>query len=234
MINHKKEFIKLFNSTAHNLNRFEVFSDFVKMSAIAIYNAIAKNEELEKEYLEIVGKYKKEDVDNIVKLFSHVVMGLEAEFCDFLGDVFMESELGSNRMGQFFTPYHLSKICSDLTYSDDIKKSKDKEFITVHEPACGAGGMVIAFANTMLDNDINYQQKLFVSCIDKDYVAAYMCFIQLSLLNIPAEVIIGNALNMDIQKVFRTPAYYLGNWEYKLNAPQKQKIKTKIILEYNP
>lgn len=55
---HRHAFIKLFGETAHYHHRYEVFRDFVAMSAIAIENAFLKSEVLEKTYLEIAGRYQ--------------------------------------------------------------------------------------------------------------------------------------------------------------------------------
>ena len=59
----KQTFISLFNSIARHKHRYSVFSDFITMSAIALHNAINKNEKLENEYLEIVSRYSKEEVN---------------------------------------------------------------------------------------------------------------------------------------------------------------------------
>ncbi len=63
---------------------------------------------------------------------------------------------------------------------------------TVSDPACGAAGMLIAYAECLLEADINPSMHMFGSCIDIDPVAADMAFIQLSLLGIAAEVVTGN------------------------------------------
>ena len=55
----RNDFIKIFNSLARHRHRYEVFRDFVTMSAISLHNAIRKDEELEQEYLQIVGQYEK-------------------------------------------------------------------------------------------------------------------------------------------------------------------------------
>ncbi|SSK55792.1 Uncharacterised protein [Klebsiella pneumoniae] len=41
----------------------------------------------------------------MAQLLAHVVNGLQNGFCDFLGNVFMQLELGDKYRGQFFTPY---------------------------------------------------------------------------------------------------------------------------------
>lgn len=59
-----------------------------------------------------------------------------------------------------------------------------------------------------------------------------MCYLQLSLWHIPAEIIIGNTLSMEIREVYYTPAHYLGNWDARLKLQkQKETIKSSLALE---
>ena len=48
-------------------------------------------------------------------------------------------------------------------------------------------------------------------------LAALMCYIQLSLWNVPAEVIVGNTLSWEIREVWYTPAHHLGMWKHRLS-----------------
>jgi hypothetical protein len=233
MVNsHIWAFIRLFNETARYHHRYEVFRDFISMSGIAIQNAFLKSDELEQEYLGIVRRYEKEDVVRMSSLLAEVVMGLEEHPCDFLGSVFMDLELGSGQIGQFFTPFDVSKLMAMMVYGDAIEALSVKPFITLQEPACGAGGMVIAFSQMMYEKGLNPQKQLWASCVDVDPVAAMMAYVQLSLLHIPAEVVIGNSLSMKFTKIMRTPAHYLGLWDSKLGyhwsneeAPEVQVIE---------
>ncbi|GAW86207.1 conserved hypothetical protein [Bathymodiolus platifrons methanotrophic gill symbiont] len=196
----KQSFIKIFNSIAKHKHRYQVFSDFVTMSAIAVHNGLNKSETLENEYMEIVGKCSKEEATKLANLFTNLVILLD---------------LGNTNNGQFFTPPEISLMLAQLSYGDKLK-NLDTPFITLSEPACGAGGMVLAFAKIMIENKHNPIEKLWVQCIDVDRIAGLMCYLQLSLWHIPAEVIIGNTLSMEFREVFYTPAHYLGNWTAKL------------------
>jgi hypothetical protein len=93
---------------------------------------------------------------------------------------------------------------------------EEKPFITLSEPACGSGTMVLAFVNEMMKENYNPATALWVQCIDIDETSAYMCYLQLALWNVPAQVIIGDSLAMDFKRVLYTPAHYMWNWEYKL------------------
>jgi len=128
----------------------------------------------------------------------------------------MELEIGEAKMGQFFTPYPISRMLAEVTCGDLDKQFENKLFITLSEPACGAGGMVIAFADAMKTKGFNPQQQLFVECWDLDPVASMMCYIQLSLLHIPCKIVTGNTLTLEKFRTFYTPNYYLNNWSMKL------------------
>jgi len=226
---HRQSFIRLFNDTARNHRRFDVFRDFVTIASYSLHNAVFMNQEFEDDYLSIIKHYKKDDVTKLCHLLAELTMGLEAHTCDFLGSVFMELELGSRHTGQFFTPYEVAKLMAVLTHGDSISNSADKPFITLSEPACGAGGMVIAFAEAMLESNVNPQKKLWVSCWDLDPVAAMMCYLQLSLLHIPAEVVTGNTLSLESSRIMRTPAHYLGFWDSKLKTHWKSDVKETVL-----
>lgn len=213
---HQSEFVSLFRTIARQKHRYEVFKDFVTMSAISLHNSIAVSDELEQQYLQIINSYDKKDQLKFCELFSHVVMGLEARYCDFLGDVFMALELGSGDKGQFFTPYSVSQMMAKVQFGAVCKHLESRPFITVSEPACGAGGMIIAMAETMKEEGFNPQTQMFVHCMDIDHVACMMSYIQLSLLGIPAEVVTGNTLSLEWTSIIRTPFYYKDFWQSKL------------------
>ena len=52
------------------------------------------------------------------------------------------------------------------------------------------------------------RQHLHVTAIDNDQVVAYICFIQLSILGIPAVVYVGDTLRMEMRQEMHTPALH--------------------------
>jgi type I restriction-modification system DNA methylase subunit len=207
--NHRKDFVKLFRETARYHNRYQVFRDFVTMAAVALENAILQCNELENEYFQTIAGYEKDDLNRMARLLALVTEGLDAGMCDFLGSIFMELEIGSKDMGQFFTPFSLSELIAGLVMGQRVQELADgAPYVTLDEPTCGAGGMVIAAAKVLLDRGYNPQTQLLVQCTDLDPVAARMCFVQLSLLGIPACVRIGNSLSQKITREMYTPFWY--------------------------
>ena len=102
-----------------------------------------------------------------------------------------------------------------MVYGDQLKDIK-QPFITLSEPTCGADGMVLAFVKVMLSQGHNPARKLWVQCVDIDRLAALMCYVQLSLWHVPAQVVVGNSLTLETREVFYTPAHYMGAWDIRL------------------
>ncbi|ARP54949.1 hypothetical protein ALFP_3062 [Alcaligenes faecalis] len=170
---HQQQIIKLLRAVACYRGLDQTWSDWVEMGAIAIANAVdkAQFEQREKRYLEIVAQYQKEEVSNLVKAFAHLVQCWEkrvatGEFSDVLGSTFMMMGMGNASTGQFFTPYEVSRLMAGMLMADHNAHQaqlKQQGFITLQEPACGAGGMVVAAIHALVDSGINYQQALHVT-----------------------------------------------------------------------
>jgi hypothetical protein len=215
-----KEFMSIFNETARYHHRMEVFRDFVTVSAIALSNGADKGPERDKreeEYLGIMKRYKSEDVHRLTRLLSLTVEILELGPEDFLGKVFMDLELGDARRGQFYTPHNVSKMMAEITYMHFAKDLEEKPFITLSEPACGAGGMILPFVELMLRAGHDPARKIWIQAVDVDRTSALMCFIQLSLWGLPAEIIVGDTLRMEIRETWYTPMYHLLGWRARLD-----------------
>jgi type I restriction-modification system DNA methylase subunit len=214
--------LKEIRSVALYKHRYDVFRDFVTMAAISIRNAIRKDEEHEAEYMRLIGSYEKKDQQAFPKLLALLVEALEFGPRDVLGTAFMDLELGSRDKGQFFTPFTVSEMMAEILHGDELS-SIEKPFITLSEPACGAGGMVLAFVKVMLRQGHDPASRLWVQCVDVDRLAALMCYVQLSLWNVPAEVIVGNSLSLEVREIWHTPQHFLGFWTACLRARDTEK-----------
>lgn len=214
--NHEKAFISLFNQTARYHHRYQVFEDFISCSVIALQNGLQFCEKREEKYMRIVSRYEKEDMKRMAQLLAHVVNGLEYSPGDFLGNIFMQLDLGDKYRGQFFTPWSVGLMMARLQLGVVEEQFRDKAFITLSEPACGAGCMALAFAWVLREAGYSPHRYLWVSATDIDPLAAGMAYIQLSLFGVPREVVIGNSLNDERRRVLFTPVHLLENWTYRL------------------
>mgnify|MGYP002795737555 FL=1 len=226
----KKDYIKEFISKLSNLDRSRsvstVFNDFLTLSCCSLAQTVYRSDNLEQRYLNIVKTYTKEQAEEFSKLLAFLVLGLEQESQDFLGQVYMFLNLGSQANGQYFTPYSVSKFMAEINFTK-IESFKSNQLITLSEPCCGSGALIIAFAQTLREHNINYQQNLFVEAIDISEMCFKMTYIQLSLLGIPAKVLLGDTLAMKFKECLYTPFYYLSGIDWKLKQ-QKQKNEFKI------
>ena len=213
-------FKQTFRQLAPYRHRYEVFRDFVTMAACSLHNGIHKDEAREEEYLRIIGEYKPDDQQAFPKLMAQLVAALDEEPRDILGPLYMELEIANKDAGQFFTPPELSELMAQMTFAHELDKLETQAFITAGEPAAGAGGMILALVKVMITAGHNPADKLWAQAIDVDRMAALMCYIQLSLWNVPAEVIVGNTLSWDIREVWYTPAHHLGLWKYRLRRKE--------------
>lgn len=194
-MNRKADIIKMINRIAGKYSAYEVFTDWIRCSALTISNACQTNhdkiwKDREQMYMDTIRKYTTEEMHMFVKMFNLLAETLEDEMCDVLGAIYMESGMGSKAAGQFFTPYHLSYLCASLSVLDPDENGK----YYINEPSCGGGGMIIATAQALREKGIDYQRKMIVVAQDLDWKGVYMCYLQLSLLGINAICAQGNTL----------------------------------------
>lgn len=218
-----KEFKETFEFLSSRYGGQEIFSNLMKMCAISIYNVFAKNKEMEQDYLKTINTYKKEHQNLFPKLFSLLIEMYEKEanaekITDILGDFYTLNNLTNSNLGQVFTPAHISHLMAKISIGkeQDIKQIiKEKGFITMCEPTCGTGGMILSFAKALKDENINYQQNLLVEATDISEICAYMTYIQLALYGIPAIVYCGNTLTKEIRFKMETPLFFLQYWKFR-------------------
>lgn len=212
----RRDFERTIRTLCHEHQLWRVFADFCELAALSLANVVERDPDRESRYAKVIEPYGA-DAATFGKLLGLTVLGLEDGDSDFLGTLFMELELSSHWHGQFFTPFELCRVMAKATIDDTLRERiEERGFVTLQEPAAGAGALVLAFAQEMRAAGFNPQQQLHVTAIDKDPTAAHMAFVQLALCGIPAEVVIGDTLRMQFRESFRTPAHWLGFWPGKL------------------
>lgn len=169
----KQKIINKIKSLSGRYSPYNIFSDWIECSALAIQNACTMPhtelwEAREKEYLDIMRRYNEDERFAIRELFFLLVDAMDEEMTDVLGEVYMAAGLGSKYTGQFFTPFHLSELCARVAIQDKIDHF-DGNVLTLTEPSCGGGGMIIAAAKVMKEAGINPQKYLRIVAQDLDW-----------------------------------------------------------------
>lgn len=207
---------QLIKQAAHYRAVWEIWDDLIYMSAAAISQPLQWIQAREDEYLRRIGKYDKKTQDMFPEMFAAIVNALEQEgHADVLGSIYMQLELGNHWKGQFFTPYNVSLCMARMNATNVAAEVEAKGFITVNDPCCGGGAMLIAFAQACKEQDVNYQNSVLFVAQDIDPVVARMCYVQMSLLGMPGKVIIGNSLTNEPGDYWFTPFYYLSGFAWR-------------------
>lgn len=239
----EKKFIDIFNRLCSRHQSWQVWQDFIEMSACAIANTADRRPDVwierENSYLTTVKKYSKEELDLISELLSITTLALEENPAqDFLGKLYMQFHLENKWHGQFFTPWHIAELMAKMLIGDDLKEKIVSEgYVSVNDPCCGAGCMLIAFANICKDDlNVNYQKDVLFIGQDVDPVVAKMCYIQISLLGCPGYIVIGNSLTEPIigtdtnpivtndNDIWFTPLWFVGFWQFRLSKKMKEPV----------
>ena len=234
-IDYLKEFMAKLQSLDRSRSLTIVFKDFLTLCTCSLAQTIYRSDELEQKYLQTVKQYTKWQAEDFSKLLAFLVMALEEKHQDFLGEVFMRLNLGNSAIGQFETPYTVSKFMAEINFSElEIsQKIENNHLIILSEPCCGSGGIIIAFAETMKEHNFNYQKHLYVEAIDIDEMSFMMAYIQLTMLGIPAKIIQGDTLTLKFQQVLYTPFYFLSGVYAKLKQTKEKDVKQIQVLKEN-
>lgn len=144
---------------------------------------------------------------------------LNDRFGDFLGECYHSLSVQSSARQQFFTPYSVSKTTAKQIFCDEekIKQQINKQgYISIYEPGCGGGGLLIACLERLKELNVNYQHNVLIIAQDVDYRCIYMCYIVMCLLCVPAIITLGNTLKNENKFELKTPFYWLNF--YKFNS----------------
>jgi hypothetical protein len=209
-LNPTKDFIKTVELIGRRHSRHQVFDDFVRLASCSL---LARSspwhaDQAEADYMQTVKRYDREEAHQMAQLFALTTMALEERMHDFLGSVFMQLEISNSNLGQFFTPYELCVLMAEMQLGD-VREDDPRELITFQEPACGAGATMIAAMDVLKKRGINYQRRTYTVAVDVSETAARMAYIQFSLLGIPAHVVWGNSLSLEVRQQWPTLGYGL-------------------------
>lgn len=137
----------------------------------------------------------------LAEAFGALAMGLDdgEGGYDMLGTTIME--MGQNDVkwrGQCFTPPAVCELMAEVTIKDQLADHEPSvtEPLLLNEPACGGGAMVIAASKVLRRHNYHPRHYRWL-CVDVDWRMFAICYVQLTLLNIPANVVHGNTLSLE-------------------------------------
>lgn len=219
MTDTKKGILKALNHFAYLRDKKQVFMDAVEFNALML-SAKTDDYRLNERLLraqDIYADYHKNNQD--FKNFKAVsdgiynlLSGMTDHFGDHLGEIYMEIAGNSKAAGQYFTPYHVSKMMAMITLGE--KPAEEKVF-TLNEPCCGSGGMVVAAADVWTEQGYNYANNALVVANDVDRNCVLMSYLQISFTGMPAIIKHQDTLTQKTWDRFITPAFALQYPKFK-------------------
>ena len=202
------EFVKQFDKASRGQSYYETWSAFVSTFAAFIATASMNDCKWLVEKAEASMNTAICSREEMQELHSACVEAFEENpGQDLLGDAYMRLGIGSKENGQFFTPYHLSRMMADMGLEREraVAMVGEHGYVTVNDPAAGGGANLIAAANALRSWGINYQEAALFHAQELSENTALMCYIQMSLLGMPGIVEIGDTLLMDYRFELWTP-----------------------------
>lgn len=212
-----REFVKLLDIGNGKYNIGTIFQDLVLLVTMTIKNRYDYIQEDEDIYLRIINKYEKQEQAKFPMLFAKLMMLYmeQTEIKDILGEIYQSIGLSNGRTGQYFTPIHISKLMGETLGINN------KKIIKVYDPCCGSGSLILGYVAANKNKIKNFSDKVVFVARDIDFMCVCMTFIQLTMNEISAQVILGNALLDEERKVLYTPEFVKRGWFEKLNNSKK-------------
>jgi type I restriction-modification system DNA methylase subunit len=199
------DFRKILDRVAHRYDTRRVFDGFIRLAACAV---AAQTREVE--YLEEAKRWQKPELVLFSEALGALVLEMETRpFEDLIGRYYMEFAL-SNKGQQWNGEFHtLKPICDMMARMLINPESFPAEGpITVCEPACGAGAMILSVGEAYPPE---IRRRLRVTAIDINRTACDMAFINTTLWGVPTRVIHGNSLSNEYWAAWSN-IHYIAPW----------------------
>jgi type I restriction-modification system DNA methylase subunit len=200
------DFRKLLGSISRQSDFRRTFDSFVRLAACCL-----AAQTREPEYLEEAKHCEKADLELLSQALGALVLEMESKpFEDVLGGYYMEFALSSKGQqwgGEFHTPKTVADLMARMTVGDLESLPPDRP-ITVCEPACGAGAMILSLGQACPPE---VRRRLRVTAIDINRTACDMTFINTTLWGIPTRVIHGNSLSSEYWSAWSN-IHYIAPW----------------------
>lgn len=202
-----------------------VFADFCRITACCLAAGTRENE-----YFEVIKSYDKNELNQFSKALALLIDEMESKpFTNILGTYYLDVASHSSKQarGEFYTPQEVSRLMAKISCDSKSIIANDKP-ITISEPTCGAGGMVLAIAELLAPNHVDL---LRATCQDINPVSVDMCYINTTLWGIPATMIWGDTLRMTVNKAWKNIHWHRVGEDQRQTAKKMMQIIKHLIPE---
>ena len=214
----QKEIIKKLEYFAYRKNIREVFCEVIEFEAlkIALLCDIHNSKIRMQKQKEILNRYNKSDLPKFYEIcyaIEKMLVGMIDNFDDYLGGIYMKIGAANKHNQQFFTPMSVGRLMAAINLTElDLSKP----IISIGEPACGSGGLLLAVLEHLTEQKINYTDKVLIYANDVDKHCVNMCYLQLSFSGAVAVIKQQNTITQAVVgETFITPAFALQYGKFK-------------------
>ncbi|WP_170293947.1 N-6 DNA methylase [Paracoccus limosus] len=204
---HVKQFVALARSIPGK--PFRVFDDWCEIMFCAIAAITAQTPERAAELMsqqeQASGKYTQEDIRIMEDMLGVAQVAIMDGGRDFLGEACGLLGALDGGVGQFFTPFEVSKMIVSMTAPDISAIVRDQGNFRGADPAAGSGGLLVALADHCEAVGVDLRD-VFVEGVELVPSTYHMLFVQLSLRGVPARAVCGNTLTQEVREYAYTPA----------------------------
>lgn len=220
----KKQILKDIDFFLYRRDKISVYTDAVEFNALdlSIRTVPFKQDERIERMNSILSNYpdekEREKFGAISKCLNEILSKMLDHMGDHLGEIYMELSGGKKSAGQYFTPYEVSRLMAEMTIGQtDLSGEK---VLTLNEPCCGSGGIIVATAEVLRNRNFNYTNNAVYVANDIDRNCTLMCYLQASWAAMPAVILHQDTLTQKAWDKFITPAYALqySKFERALNS----------------
>jgi len=185
-------------SQRSGVSRGQAFEDWL----MAIVCALAA-ETKEAEYLAMVerhtrGKPGERGVDLMGQMFGELVLAMDDNDGDILGDLFQGSVTYGDA-GQYSSPECVARLMAEMSVDPDARPEPDRPLL-INDPCCGTGRMLLEAAN------VNPHAELVGQDIDAR--CAKVTAINLGLRGRYGWVVCGKSLSAETQFAYRVGSFF--------------------------
>lgn len=213
------DFRKILERLSHRHDTRRIFDAFVRLAACAV-----AAQTREAEYLDEAKHWDKTDLEIFAEALGALVTEMESKpFEDVIGSYYMEFALSSKGQqwnGEYHTPKPICDLMAQIIMGDQQLPAEGP--ITVCEPACGAGAMILAVGQSCSPQA---RRRLRVIAVDINRTACDMAFINTTLWGIPTRILHGNSLSNDYWAAWSN-IHYIAPWLPYALRPQAPEAQT--------
>jgi hypothetical protein len=161
----------------------------------------------EAEYMKLVHSCRHPETMNRLSIMLGALgVALLREPVDFVGPIFSEIAADAG-MGQCFTPFELCRLMAKFTFADRASALRDgRKYITVQEPSCGVGGMILACNLELREAGYDIAREVHWLAVDVDSRAIHAAYLQAVYTDCSGIFIHGNTLTLEQRSATPTPA----------------------------